>query len=507
MIASVTELCEIGTPTTYVGRLPCLRDSTQTSNRSDILVWSNTCASERLTSEKWRGRFSIRGSDACQEQTVLSVRNGRMSASRELDIVLFGATGVTGTYVLQELHRSCEGLRWGVAGRDADKLRRTLRMAASDLDLKEDALDRVPIIMANAEDNASLLAMAQRTRLVLNTVGPYRFFGRPVVAACVNSGTHHIDVSAEVQYMEQMLLEFYDEARKKNALVLMACGFGSIPAEMCLCFMRENFRGDLEEVESYMRIKQGPLGMNVNYGTWESIIHMVAHASELVPLRQQNRERVFTKPLPERQSRLARRYALFWNDAAESWCVPYLGCDRPVMARSEMFRHQLCGLKPVQVQTYFCVPGVLKGVGLALLALIFLLFSWCRCGRWLLMRFPGIFTAGCVKQGGHSKEQALGCSFTLTARGRGWKEKLAHPGDHPRGRMDHSVTIRMEGPDPAYLTTAVCMVQAAVVVLKEKDKMIVKGGVLSPGVALDRTSYLERIQRRGFNISVLSEER
>nr|XP_037272816.1 saccharopine dehydrogenase-like oxidoreductase [Rhipicephalus microplus] len=332
-------------------------------------------------------------------------------------------------------------------------------------------------------------------------------FGRSVVAACVNSGTHHIDVSAEVQYMEQMLLEFYDEARNKNTLVLMACGFGSIPAEMCLCFMRKNFRGDLEEVESYMRIKQGPLGMNVNYGTWESIIHMVAHASELVPLRQQNRERVFTKPLPERQSRLARRYALFWNDAAESWCVPYLGCDRPVMARSEMFRHQLCGLKPVQVQTYFCVPGVLKGVGLALLALVFLLFSWCRCGRWLLMRFPGIFTAGCVKQGGHSKEQALGCSFTLTARGRGWKEKLAHPGDHPRGRMDHSVTIRMEGPDPAYLTTAVCMVQAAVVVLKEKDKMIVKGGVLSPGVALDRTSYLERIQRRGFNISVLSEER
>ncbi|XP_075730153.1 saccharopine dehydrogenase-like oxidoreductase isoform X3 [Rhipicephalus microplus] len=282
-----------------------------------------------------------------------------MSASRELDIVLFGATGVTGTYVLQELHRSCEGLRWGVAGRDADKLRRTLRTAASDLDLKEDALDRVPIIVANVEDNASLLAMAQRTRLVLNTVGPYRFFGRPVVAACVNSGTHHIDVSAEVQYMEQMLLEFYDEARKKNTLVLMACGFGSVPAEMCLCFMRENFRGDLEEVESYMKIKQGPL---------------------------------------------------------------------------------------VQVQTYFCVPGVLKGIGLALLALVFLLFSWCRCGRWLLMRFPGIFTAGCVKRGGHSKEQALGCSFTLTARGRGWKEKLAHPGDHPKGRMDHSVTIRMEGP-------------------------------------------------------------
>ncbi|KAL1450275.1 hypothetical protein MTO96_043961 [Rhipicephalus appendiculatus] len=168
-----------------------------------------------------------------------------MPASRELDIVLFGATGVTGSYVVEELHRSCEGLRWGVAGRDADKLRRILRAAATDLDLKADALDSVPIIVANVEDNASLLAMAQRTRLVLNTVGPYRFFGRSVVEACVNSATHHIDVSAEVQYMEQMQLEFYDEARKNSTLVLMACGFGSIPAEMCLTFMREHFRGEL----------------------------------------------------------------------------------------------------------------------------------------------------------------------------------------------------------------------------------------------------------------------
>ncbi|KAH7976269.1 hypothetical protein HPB52_010438 [Rhipicephalus sanguineus] len=143
-----------------------------------------------------------------------------MHASRELDIVLFGATGVTGTYVVEELHRSSEGLRWGVAGRDADKLRRTLRAAATNLDMKEDALDSVPIIVANVEDNASLLAMAQRTRLVLNAVGP---------------------------------------------------------------------------------------GMKVNCGTWESIIHMVAHASELVNLRQQNSERVFTKPLPKRHSRLARR--------------------------------------------------------------------------------------------------------------------------------------------------------------------------------------------------------
>ncbi|XP_049516627.1 saccharopine dehydrogenase-like oxidoreductase isoform X2 [Dermacentor silvarum] len=388
-----------------------------------------------------------------------------MISSRELDIVLFGATGIAGTYVVEELHRASEGLRWGIAGRSADKLRRTLRAAAKNLDLQEDALDSVPIIVADVADEASLVSMAQRTRLVLNTVGPYRFFGRPVVKACVDSSTHHIDISAEPQYMEQMQLEFYEEARKKGIMILNACGFASIPAETCLSYMRKHFQGDLEEVESYLLIKQGSLGMKVNFGTWKSIIHMLAHASELADLRRQNREKLFTKPLPQRLSRLTRRYALFWTDVAKSWCVPYMGCDRSVMLRSEMFRHQLCGLKP----------------------------------------FPGIFSAGTVNRGGPTKEQALGCSFSLTVRGRGWKEKLAETGDRHSGKMNHSITIRLDGPDPAYVATSTCMVQVAVVVLKEKKKMVVEGGVLSPGVALDGTSYLDRIQQRGFHITVVSQ--
>lgn len=102
--------------------------------------------------------------------------------------------------------------------------------------------------------------------------------------------------------------------------------------------------------------------------------------------------------------------------------------------------------------------------------------------------------------------QALGCSFSLTARGRGWKENLSDKDHRRRRKMDHSLIIRMDGPDPAYVTTALCMVQAAVVVLKEREEMTVKSGVLSAGVALDGTTYLDRIQRRGLRISVVSEQ-
>ncbi|KAL1486606.1 hypothetical protein MTO96_031320 [Rhipicephalus appendiculatus] len=110
-----------------------------------------------------------------------------------------------------------------------------------------------------------------------------------------------------------------------------------------------------------------------------------------------------------------------------------------------------------------------------------------------------------VRHGGPTREQALGCSFIMTMRGRGWREKLAENSDRHAGPIDRSVTIRLTGPDPAYVTTAVCMVQVAVVVLKEQQKMVVKGGVLSPGVALDGTSFMERVLKRGFSLAEVSD--
>ncbi|KAL3226624.1 hypothetical protein MRX96_024826 [Rhipicephalus microplus] len=426
-------------------------------------------------------------------------------SSRELDILLFGASGVTGLYVVEELHRSSEGLRWGVAGRNSDKLRSTLREAAKNLGLEEGALDDVPVIVADVANEESLLAMAKRTRLVLNTVGPYRFYGRQVVKACVDSGTHHIDVSGEPQYLERMQLEFYDEAREKGIVVLGACGFDSIPAELCLMYLREHFEGDLDQVESFVFMKQGPLGMKINFGTWQSAMYGLAHASELVDLRREAREKLFTKPLPPRHTRLDRRNSLFWSDVARGWCLPFLGSDRSVMIHSEMFRHQLSGTKPVQVQTYLRVPGFFSGVGLVFVAAMFGLMSMFSCGRWLLEKFPGFFSAGMVRHGGPTREQALGCSFIMTMCGRGWREKLAENSDRHAGPMDRSVTVRLTGPDPAYVTTAVCMVQVAVVVLKEQQKMVVKGGVLSPGVALDGTSFMERVLKRGFSLAEVSD--
>lgn len=45
-----------------------------------------------------------------------------------------------------------------------------------------------------------LNALAARTRVLLNTVGPYYLYSTPVVEACVENGTHYLDVSVSLTF-------------------------------------------------------------------------------------------------------------------------------------------------------------------------------------------------------------------------------------------------------------------------------------------------------------------
>ena len=67
----------------------------------------------------------------------------------------------------------------------------------------------VPLILCDSSDSSSLLQMAQQARIVLNCVGPYRFYGEAVVEACVEAGAHHLDISGEPQYLEKMQLKYH----------------------------------------------------------------------------------------------------------------------------------------------------------------------------------------------------------------------------------------------------------------------------------------------------------
>lgn len=78
-----------------------------------------------------------------------------------------------------------------VAGRSLVKLKETVDEFGSP-DNTITVIDKV-----DCSKPASLLAVACRTQVLINCVGPYRHYGEPVVQACIATGTDYLDVCGE----------------------------------------------------------------------------------------------------------------------------------------------------------------------------------------------------------------------------------------------------------------------------------------------------------------------
>jgi short subunit dehydrogenase-like uncharacterized protein len=115
----------------------------------------------------------------------------------DLDVIVFGATGVTGHRVAAYFSEQSAqtGARWAAAARDARKLERILA---------EDGVSGAETIVADLGDSASLARMASRTKVVLNLVGPYTLYARRVIEACITGGAHYLDLSGEIPFVRQV---------------------------------------------------------------------------------------------------------------------------------------------------------------------------------------------------------------------------------------------------------------------------------------------------------------
>ena len=155
-------------------------------------------------------------------------------ADREFDVVVYGASGFTGRLVAQYLAGRASGQpgpvgAWAVAGRNEAKLRGVMDELGVD----------APVIVADASDAASLRAMAERTRVVLTTVGPYQKYGEPLLAACIEAGTDYTDLCGEPAWMARMIEAHEAAAQASGARVVFSAGFDSIPSDLGVWFLQQ----------------------------------------------------------------------------------------------------------------------------------------------------------------------------------------------------------------------------------------------------------------------------
>jgi short subunit dehydrogenase-like uncharacterized protein len=246
------------------------------------------------------------------------------ASDRELDLVLFGATGFTGRLTAEYLarHRP-SGLRWALAGRNEAKLD-GVREHLTTLD---GSLADLPLITADVTDDVSLKDVAHRARVVITTVGPYLTYGEPLVAACAEAGTDYVDLTGETEFVDRMYVGYHATAQQTGARLVHACGFDSIPHDLGAYFTVGQLPEDVPiSLRGVVRASGTPSG-----GTFHSAMTAMSRTRQT---RTAAAARRAVEPRPSGRSSRAVAGKPHRDPVLGRWLLPLPTIDPLIVARS-----------------------------------------------------------------------------------------------------------------------------------------------------------------------------
>lgn len=400
-----------------------------------------------------------------------------MMATREFDVVVWGATGFTGKWVAKYLfqHYPQSSLRWAIAGRNADKLQSVRQFIG-------DEAGSVRQLMADSNDQASLKKLVARTRVIISTVGPYAYYGSGLVKACAEAGTHYVDLTGEVPWMRDMIDAHASAAETSGARIVHSCGFDSIPSDMGTYYIqnqaKKRFKCYLKSVRfALIKVKGGVSG-----GTVHSILNVMEEAVKNKKIRRLMSNPYSLNPDPDfvgadKGEQLVARY----SSELGSWTAPFVmsAINTRVVRRSNALLDYRYGVDFSYTET-MATSGGLTGFALA---------SSIAAG---VVAFGAIST---LKAG----RRLIG--LVLPAQGEGSKVDPDKPGfyvidfhgETDNGRKLHA---RVSGDaDPGYGSTSKMLAEAAVCLALDEDKLQAGGGFWTPSSAMG-THLLSRLQKK-----------
>ena len=381
--------------------------------------------------------------------------------TRRFDIVLFGATGFTGGLTAEYLlAHAPEEARVALAGRSE------ARLAAV-----RDRLGRpdVELVTADSADRDSLRLLAESTRVLISTVGPYLEHGRELVAACAEAGTDYLDLTGEPQFVDETYLAHHATAQASGARLVHACGFDSIPHDLGAYFtVRQLPDGVPLRLRGVVRASGTASG-----GTFGSALNQFASMREASRVSRERRKR---EGRPEGRRVRATGGKVHRDPVLGYWLVPLPTIDPFIVVRSAAALPQYgpdfgyahyAGLKRRRTLA-MAAPALLGLVAAAQVGPL---------RRWLLRRVP--------EGTGPDPAKRERSWFRVTFVGEGG------------GR---TVTTRVSGGDPGYAETSKMLAESALC-LAFDDNPHTSGQVTTAQAMGDR--LLERLIAAGIRFEVV----
>ncbi|CAJ1947735.1 unnamed protein product [Cylindrotheca closterium] len=437
------------------------------------------------------------------------------ASDRPFDFIVYGATGYTGKKVAQYVVQQHASLSIAIAGRSKDKL----LAVAQELGLPESSvlvasLPSSDTITTTADDNEKtkdqLVQVLSQAKIVLACAGPYRQCGMPLVQAAVEAKTDYLDLCGEPQFFDDTLLECDEAAKTQKVLVVSACAFDCVPAELSTCLVSKELLKKYPGTQvAGVEVCHTFEGLSkANATTFHAAVDGFHAASkgDLKSSRKKVTEKFgITKPpkrpddwpkVPEQPGNLPT-----YHKATDTYILKFPGADAAAIMASWRY------LRLQQPDTYkdrpnprlsvcFGVQSQMTGYKVIGMGAIFSGLASTSFGCNMLHSNPGLFSNGLFVEGeGPSDADLEGVSFCTHTTGYG------------SGSKEEMVKVTCKGPEPGYVATPRMLVALGLTVLNHRDKLAFSGGVVLPGALFGETTEVyESLKENGITIEVVGDE-
>src|SRR5215469_6986178 len=406
-----------------------------------------------------------------------------MSEDRELDVVVFGATGFVGRLVAAYLAgHAPEGVRIGLAGRSEQRLaevRGRLGAAASVW----------PLLVADSADRASVAELARAARVVVSTVGPYRSQGLTLVEACATAGTCYADLTGEVLFIRDSIDRCHELAAGTGARIVHCCGFDSIPSDLGVLLLHQAARaddaGDLQDTTLVVTALKG----GISGGTLASGIGQWDEMRASAQRRRQVEDPYALSPDRAAEPDLGGERDLDWvhhDSDLRMWTGPFLmaGINTRVVRRSNALQGWAYGRQfRYREVTGFGTSPAAPLLGGTVTAALKALQAGLVFGPSRTLLRPALPRPG---QGPSDKTRRTGFFrieiHTRTATGARYLATIAARGD------------------PGYAATSVMLGETALCLALDRDRLPGRAGVLTPATAMG-TTLADRLITAGHTLT------
>lgn len=403
-------------------------------------------------------------------------------SARDHDVVVYGATGFVGVLTAKYLAEQVpSGVRIALGGRSQAKLERTRADLGVDW----------PLVIAEGQDRGAVAAMAASTRVIATTVGPYFKYGKPLLEACAEAGTHYADLTGEVLFMRWAIENADAAAKASGARIVHTCGFDSIPSDIGTMLLAEAARagghGELGETSFVVKAMRG----GASGGTIDSLRTAVDTVKKDRPSRgvladpyALSPDRASEPDLgPERDSLKPTH-----DDRLGGWLAPFVmgSVNTRVVRRSNALRGHAYGSRFSYRELMLTGGGplgVAKAAGVA---------------GGIAGAFAGFATPG-ARQLLDKLLPSPGEGPSESTRDRGFFKIDIHTTTSSGKRL--RCEIRVEG-DPGYKATAVMLGESALCL--SCDELPEASGVLTPATGIGR-ALADRLLAAGHSYRVVAD--